>query len=587
VTPIAFNGCFGWFHPGATARGVILCGPVGEEADYVQGVWREFAEHLAQAGLSTLRFDYPGLCNSLDVEPGRDAASAWVESIRSAIEWLKREAAIEDVVVVGMRLGAGLALRCAEEIGGVSRLVLIAPVASGSAFQRELALLALLNEAGAPPERAAPSEAATVFTAEKTFDVASFRFGRGGQKPAQEALILSTNGSGAAATLGQRLTALGVEVTQEAFPGYAALMVRPQAAVYPATAFGKVVDWLREGSQPRAAQCSVVSRARPFPASLTSPGARETPVFFRDEAPLFGIVCRPDVPREGRPGLLFLNTGAVSHSGMNRIWVSMARRYAAMGFTSLRFDISGVGESPARTARADRQPNMKAAVADVGAAIGWLHAQGCSTITLIGFCWGAQLACGVALEDDRVTRLIMINSPRQFWDLETEKTPSRSLNTYRRLLRDSVKWKSLRRGEISLAELAGFAGRLVFESVKSIYERAAGIDARSKTAIRKLRSLKARGIEGAILHGHDDTFLSEIEDYLGAQRSGLAGLLGMHTHFFPGVHHRFANDKSLAQLVQVVGDHLARVDSATVSPPQRRGGPDLATRLDRRLTASA
>ena len=159
--------------------------------------------------------------------------------------WLTTEAAVQEVVIVGMRLGAGLALRCAEEIGGVARLVLIAPVASGTAFQRELALLAMLNEPGAPASQAAPSEAATVFTAEKTFDVADLRFARSAQKPARQVLILATHGSGAARSLGDRLALLGVEVMQEGFQGYAALMVRPETALYPELAFGKVVDWLR------------------------------------------------------------------------------------------------------------------------------------------------------------------------------------------------------------------------------------------------------------------------------------------------------------------------------------------------------
>ena len=231
------------------------------------------------------------------------------------------------------------------------------------------------------------------------------------------------------------------------------------------------------------------ARLWPLEAALAPPGARETAHVFRNSPPLFGILCRPDIPREGAPGIVFLNTGAVPHAGMNRIWVSMARRYASIGFTSLRFDISGVGESRSAVTAGGRQPIMKESIADVGAAIGWLQAQGCSTIALIGFCWGAQLACSVALEDDRVRRLIMINAARQFWDIETDGEPPRSLNTYLRLLRDSAKWKSLREGAISLAELAGFAGRLVIETVRSAYQRHVGGRDRSDEATRKLSRL--------------------------------------------------------------------------------------------------
>ena len=128
----------------------------------------------------------------------------------------------------------------------------------------------------------------------------------------------------------------------------------------------------------------------------------------------------------------------------------------------------------------------------------------------------------------------MINAARQFWDIETDSEPPRSLATYLRLLRDSAKWKNLRGGAISLAELAGFVGRLIFASMKSMIERVSGGGARSDKAIRKLRSLKARGVETAMFHGEDDTFLSEIEDNLRVGRHGLAGLSGMHTPLLPG-----------------------------------------------------
>jgi len=559
MTPIAFDGCFGWFHPGGRARGVVLCGPVGEEADYVHGAWRELAEQLARGGLSTLRFDYPGLGASLDLAQRRDASTAWVESIKSAIDWLKTEAAIDDVAVVGMRLGAGLALRCARETGGVSRLVLIAPVVSGAAFQRELALTAMLSSAAdSSANERARSVAASVFTAEQTFDVGNLRFSQDGQNPARQVLILST-ASGDPCALGARLAALGAEVTQEAFPGYAALMVQPDGALYPEVAFGKVVDWLRDGSRPSAAPSIPGALRGPLTAALRPPGALETPVVFRDDAPLFGVLCRPDTPRKGRPGIIFMNTEAVAQAGTNRIWVSMARRFAADGFTSLRFDISGVGDSPGRTETAGRRPVMKEACADVGSAIGWLQTQGCSTITLVGFCWGAQLACNVALEDDRIARLILINSPRHFWDLETDKEPPRSLNTYLRRFLDFAKWSSLLRGKISLVELAQFVGRLIFLTLKSIYRWAAGAEDLSAKAIQRLRSLHTRGVQTGFFHGDDDTFLREIEDYLRVDRHQLAELLSIHTHFFPNVHHRFADDRSLAGLVQAVGDYLSRV----------------------------
>jgi pimeloyl-ACP methyl ester carboxylesterase len=573
MTPVAFDGCFGWFHPGGAARGVVLCGPVGEEADYVYGAWRELAERLAQGGVSTLRFDYPGLGNSLDLEEGRDAATAWVESIKAAVAWLRREAGIDDVAIAGMRLGAGLGLRCAQEMGGVSRLALIAPAVSGAAFQRELELMSMLSKAKGPsPDGADPSVVATVFTAERTFDVSRLRFSHGDQTPAPRVFILSNNASEAECALSARLATLGADVTEQAFDGYGALMVQPEAAVYPKVAFGKLVDWMCEGLDVETTPLTTGARGHPFPAGLTPPGAQEIPVSIRNGAPLLGILCKPTFPRAGRPGILFLNTGAVPQSGTNRIWVTMARRCAAIGFTALRFDISGVGDSPGHAARTDNRPIMKDACADVAAAIGWLQAQNCSTITLIGFCWGAQLAFNVALEDSRIGRLIMINSPRQFWQLETDEEPQRSLATYLRLTRDIAKWKGLFKGKISPGELAQFIGQMILVTVQSTYQRAAGVEDLSVRVKGMMHCLYKRGVQTGFFHGDDDTFLSEFEDYFRTNRRGLARLLKIHTHFFPGVQHRFANDASLAALVRAVSDYLTCGGGAFEPTVQPRNG---------------
>jgi len=564
MIPIAFDGCFGWFHPGGTLRGVVLCGPVGEEADCVYPNWREFAERLAKGGFSALRFDYPGLYNSLDLDEGRDPPTAWVESIKAAIGWLKAEAGVEDVTLVGLRFGAGLALKCAEELGGMAKLVLMAPVVSGVAYQRELALLAKLSEGRmAVGGRETPHQPATLFTAEKTFSVESLRLGQGGQKPAERILIVSEAVSASGKALGQRLRTLGSEVNDQPFQGFAELMVQPEWAHYPEHAFGKVLDWLRrdaasagDGSKP------IANRPPQVNAELFPSGAHEVAIHFREERALFGIQCVPDTPREGRPGIVFLNTNAVPLGGMNRIWVSMARRFAALGFTSLRFDVHGVGDSSSTPTKFPAVPRIEHASVDVAAAISRLQGQGCSTITLVGFCWGAQLAYNAALADDRVTNLIMINAGRNFWDPGAGDESLQPFSTHLRLLRDPTKWKSFKKGEITLRDTTEFVQHLIRAGAKATYDRVAGADTARRKTIQNLRSFKGRGTRMLLVHGSDDTYLAEFEDYFGVPRHGFGSLLNIHTHFFPGVSHRFPAEKSLSDLIQVVGDHLSAFTSA-------------------------
>jgi alpha-beta hydrolase superfamily lysophospholipase len=75
---------------------------------------------------------------------------------------------------------------------------------------------------------------------------------------------------------------------------------------------------------------------------------RERPLLFGLHGNLFGVLSEPEAARPGAPALLFANTGIHHHVGPYRIWVELARALAARGFSALRFDLSGLGDSGAR-----------------------------------------------------------------------------------------------------------------------------------------------------------------------------------------------------------------------------------------------
>jgi hypothetical protein len=59
---------------------------------------------------------------------------------------------------------------------------------------------------------------------------------------------------------------------------------------------------------------------------------------------LFGIVTEKDGSPAG-PWVLLLTVASHHHVGPSRLWVELARRWAASGARVLRFDVSGVGDS--------------------------------------------------------------------------------------------------------------------------------------------------------------------------------------------------------------------------------------------------
>ena len=91
---------------------------------------------------------------------------------------------------------------------------------------------------------------------------------------------------------------------------------------------------------------------------MRDPGFVETPVRFGRHESLVGTICAPaEAADPDAPVLVFINAGIIHRSGPNRFYVSLARSLAEAGIRSLRFDLSGVGDSvvapgaPARSLR--------------------------------------------------------------------------------------------------------------------------------------------------------------------------------------------------------------------------------------------
>jgi len=130
---------------------------------------------------------------------------------------------------------------------------------------------------------------------------------------------------------------------------------------------------------------------------------KETVCNFGPNKSLFGILTTPDddVRVENAPIALILNAGIVHRVGPFRIHVDIARQLAAAGFSTLRLDLSGLGDSAPRTGKIDEIENR--AVLDVCDAMDFLESEtGVAQFTLLGLCSGAYNAHRVAVQDDRI-----------------------------------------------------------------------------------------------------------------------------------------------------------------------------------------
>jgi pimeloyl-ACP methyl ester carboxylesterase len=174
----------------------------------------------------------------------------------------------------------------------------------------------------------------------------------------------------------------------------------------------------------------------------------EKPVLLGEAKSLVGILTEPRLPApRSAPAVLFFNAGLMHRVGPNRLYVKIARGLAAAGFTVLRFDFSGIGDSRPRTGGAPFEANV---LKDAREAMDFLAATRCADrFILIGFCSGAHHAIRAACVDERVVGLGLIDpysvsSPGYFFDRYVGRLLR--LESWRRLIMGkSLLWRILKR----------------------------------------------------------------------------------------------------------------------------------------------
>jgi pimeloyl-ACP methyl ester carboxylesterase len=133
----------------------------------------------------------------------------------------------------------------------------------------------------------------------------------------------------------------------------------------------------------------------------------ETPLLFGPDSSLVGILTRPETMGSSWVAFLMFNAGVLSRIGPHRLNVKLARCLAESGETSLRFDLSGQGDS--RSALAGE--NFRAqAVYDIQAAMDHLERHfGIRRFALIGICSGAVSIFATARADPRIAGVLMFD----------------------------------------------------------------------------------------------------------------------------------------------------------------------------------
>lgn len=181
---------------------------------------------------------------------------------------------------------------------------------------------------------------------------------------------------------------------------------------------------------------------------------QETTFQFGPDNGLMGVLTTPDpsVRISGAPTAILLNAGIVHRVGPFRLHVDIARQLAAAGFSALRIDLSGLGDSLPRTEKLNGEQRPTLDVADAMESLQRHH--DCQQFVLLGLCSGAFNAHQIAVEDSRVIGTVFIDgivfpTLGYFW----RHTIGRLLRP--RFYRNAIKRRSLNRDNAPSIESAG------------------------------------------------------------------------------------------------------------------------------------
>jgi alpha-beta hydrolase superfamily lysophospholipase len=404
---------FGWLHvpeDGRARGGVLLVPTLGIEEVNARYAYRCLADRLVEAGLAVLRFDYEGTGDSAGEGDEPERVAAWLGSIRTALDLL-RSLGLGRTSAVGLRMGATLV---AEIVGSgpavLDDLVLWDPCASGRSFLREQSALWKFAQGAESASDGSLETPGLVYSKDTVTELSECLIASGQGPMAERVLVLMRSGRAGDRRMNERLTM--PHAVRRDIEGQEELVhVQPDAAKVPDHTVATIVEWLADAAE-TSPFTSIEADAigRTCAVHVTADGVTiEEHAVSLGPLGLFGIMTtRRELGENGaspdtdtavqQPTFLFSNAGVIDHVGPARLWVQLSRSWAKAGLRCLRFDLSGLGDSPVRAGRPGHEVLSPVGLEDVTDVLQAVTGGDRSNAVMVGLCSGAMFALEEAVE---------------------------------------------------------------------------------------------------------------------------------------------------------------------------------------------
>lgn len=553
--PVTFGDTVGLFMPAggrARATGVLFVSPWGLEEMCMRKFWRVVADALADQGIASLRFDYPGTGDALDRDDHAGGLSSWEDCVVEAAQVLRRQSGCRDVIVVSQGLGSALAVRVAERIEGLAAIACLAPVTSGRAFLREMQIWArMVDEGLGVPEdhrlRDGVGIAGLRMPDEIAADLRKLSLTGLTHRPAPRALVVKRADRPADTEFSAQLTAMGVDVREADYTGYDEFISNPAISTMPDDIRKVVLEWIGSVAAALPVEAPLPVERHASVASLLGPNFRETPVNFGDGGRLYGMLCEPLGPRSGAT-VLILGTAYDRHSGWGRASVIMARDLAAAGVASLRFDGANIGDSPPVPGVPDQVLYQDSQIDDVRAALDFLARRDLTPVVVSGRCSGGYLTFKSAVADQRVSGAIAVNPFVFHWQQgrdidESLRYMPRSLDVYREKMFQPETFRRLLQGRVDVKRAIANMGRAFWRRVARkatpILQMLPGSGGEYAEVRKSFQSLAERKMPLYLLYSENDVGFEHFAEHFGPKGQGLRRYPNVRLSIVPEADHNF------------------------------------------------
>jgi pimeloyl-ACP methyl ester carboxylesterase len=577
IEPLYFRSgdvqLFGCLHGSAHSTadmGVLLCEPFGYEAICSHRALVAFAQAAASLGIPVLRFNYRGTGDSDEIDPRADQLLAWSQDVVAAVAELQRRTGVRRVCLLGFRLGALLASLAAAQCEAVAALIAIAPVVNGRKHLRELRTIQMAASTqaakGASQDAAAPFEVSGFTLSAATLAALSPVDLTTQQAPAPDMLIIDRSDLPSAKAWGEHCTAGGARVQYQSLQGFVRMMMTaPDLALIPHSMIAAMKEWLKPllpaVPAPRTTDPSPSETAMLLlqgdasnPLKIT-----ERPVILAASRQVFAIVTEPHSAEVRRRGVILLNAGATHHIGPNRMYVTLARRWARRGCVVLRLDLAGLGDSTVGSADEPSEVFPPTAIEDIGAAIEFMRIKyGVNDVTLGGLCAGAYHALRAAAAALPLNRIMMVN-PLHYHErpgitrqdlqwLGFVHNPS----IYRQQALPNGYWQAVKSRRLDVRQLlklyAQHAGMRARRAARRLHLRI------SPDLGSELEQIAARGVDMVFMFGSGEPGIGILKNEAGASLERLGPRCRIHV--LAGADHIFSDSTARAALEELLSEEL-------------------------------